>query len=217
MGKRRRKTNSKDNSSANGNVIIHAPLSEPCSCQGTNPNCFKCGGWGYLDRIGVRRVVAEPAGDPASGLMRRKARLKKKPRTALFSASTGVPRQKHQCPHCGIHVVKLAKHIKKVHPDHQAVSKPSGCVVCPHCAAHVKECRLVRHISRVHGANKKGEVRITRNRGLAKSDPRNEQVYQNETMERRFDASLGYAHSFRDHGQFGSYPSHDNYDDEAGA
>jgi hypothetical protein len=31
----------------------------------------------------------------------------------------------------------------------------------------------------------------------------------------RVDATKDYAHSFRDHGQFGSHPSHDGFDDES--
>ena len=31
---------------------------ESCSCQGNNPSCFKCGGWGYIDVIGSSRAAA---------------------------------------------------------------------------------------------------------------------------------------------------------------
>lgn len=30
-------------------------LKKPCSCKGNNPNCFKCGGWGYIDSVAESR------------------------------------------------------------------------------------------------------------------------------------------------------------------
>lgn len=30
-------------------------LEKRCSCEGRNPQCAYCGGWGYLDSIGVSR------------------------------------------------------------------------------------------------------------------------------------------------------------------
>lgn len=32
--------------------IAPSYITVPCSCGGSNPGCFKCGGWGYLDHIG---------------------------------------------------------------------------------------------------------------------------------------------------------------------
>ena len=33
-----------------------------CSCSGENPNCYRCGGWGYLDKIGKRSTSSMVAG-----------------------------------------------------------------------------------------------------------------------------------------------------------
>ena len=32
-----------------------------CTCHGSNPNCFKCGGWGYIDSVSANRLIDGPA------------------------------------------------------------------------------------------------------------------------------------------------------------
>ncbi|WP_392562525.1 hypothetical protein RHO12_03315 [Orbus sturtevantii] len=31
-------------------------LKKPCSCGGNNPNCYICGGWGYIDSVSESRI-----------------------------------------------------------------------------------------------------------------------------------------------------------------
>lgn len=31
-------------------------LKKPCSCGGNNPNCYMCGGWGYIDSVSESRI-----------------------------------------------------------------------------------------------------------------------------------------------------------------
>jgi hypothetical protein len=74
-------------------------LRTPCSCLGKNPVCFKCNGWGYLDKIG--RGESLEGFDP-------------RPR------SSRPPKVLFRCPHCPSSTPfktpeKLAAHIAKKH------------------------------------------------------------------------------------------------------
>jgi hypothetical protein len=97
-------------------------LRTPCSCGGTNENCFKCGGWGYIDSIGVGRStpVAKGFGRENTYEARFEGRLRN-------PVATGSPM--HRCPICGITVKRLARHLAKAHPaqwDDRFVSPPEG-------------------------------------------------------------------------------------------
>ena len=109
---------------------------------GSNESCFKCGGWGYLDRIGDGRStpVAHGVGPQTHGRVR--------PHKAL-----------RQCPICEAGVRSLSKHLRKVHgevsvstPTQQptpAERKPRMCQ-CSFCASEVREDRMGTHLARVH-------------------------------------------------------------------
>lgn len=103
-------------------------------------------------------------------------------------------------------------------------SGPSGFTTCRNCGVSVKTANLTKHAGRCPSASLRlpvagtapsmparpgrivrGEESIPRPTGTAPedrggADPR--------------DAGKEWAHSFRDHGRFGSYPVHDNYGDE---
>jgi uncharacterized C2H2 Zn-finger protein len=131
-------------------------LRTPCSCGGTNENCFKCGGWGYIDAIGVGRStpVAKGFGRENTYEARFEGRLKN-------PLTTGSPM--HRCPICGITVKRLARHLAKAHPaqcDDRFVSPPSVSTVsatshaltqCAHCSSMVRADHMARHVKRVHG------------------------------------------------------------------
>jgi hypothetical protein len=181
-------------------------LAERCSCLGQNPNCYKCGGWGYLDSVGKNRVLAGPVEPPV-------IRVKRKRRV----------REQVPCPQCGVLVARLSRHLRKVHAMQQnsitagaplPVRLDQSLAICPHCKCHVKSNRLRSHISRVHhGAPPKA---VSRSRSSeypvdSSNHPRSSsQLFDDHRM----DVTRSYAHAYRDHGRFGSYPSHDDYGDE---
>lgn len=37
-------------------------MRQPCTCAGSNENCFRCGGWGYIDRIGESQFTPVATG-----------------------------------------------------------------------------------------------------------------------------------------------------------
>jgi hypothetical protein len=82
-------------------------LTTPCQCAGENENCFRCGGWGYIDSISKGR--SSPVGFIAGG-----ASAPGKARTAKKSAPN-YGRALEKCPYCGVPVARLQKHISKAH------------------------------------------------------------------------------------------------------
>lgn len=82
-------------------------LSTPCECGGRNKNCFRCGGWGFIDSIGKGRATpSDFAADVATA-------LRKRPKKT--SSTVKLRRPLIRCPHCGVMLVRLQKHLNKVH------------------------------------------------------------------------------------------------------
>lgn len=137
-------------------------LYKECGCQGRNPNCARCNGFGMIrpqDKIRSLYV----AGPSLQNLKTSRSKPKK----------PSAP-----CPYCKSWVTKMLKHVKKVHPErllefqgliqqltplvkkvvtHQ-VKKPveprivtktkKPLSTCPHC--QFKVSNLFRHIKKVH-------------------------------------------------------------------
>lgn len=176
-------------------------LRKECSCGGSNPSCYKCGGWGYIDKISQGRASPGPAGTPGSSRGRRRAPKNSAVKPTLV-----------KCPQCGAMVGRLAKHLKKVHSFKEGgTPQHAGLVKCPNCSSHVKQSRLKSHIQRVHGTR----VPVCSSARSRAGSSELTTGYQADAEQRSFDATRDYARSFRDHGQFGSHPSHDGFDDES--
>jgi hypothetical protein len=135
-------------------------LRTPCSCGGTNENCFKCGGWGYIDPIGEGRSTPV-----ATGFGREEtyeARIEGR-RKMLQLAPVPRSRPNQQCQICGIFVRRLSRHNAKAHPTHSADSSvsaptisampatPHAMMQCAQCQSLVREDHMARHLKRVHG------------------------------------------------------------------
>lgn len=76
-------------------------MPEWCSCQGRNPNCARCNGFGIIR-------PADLAPPPA--ITKSFA-----PKTKSYNLPKG--KALKQCPYCLISVSKMQKHIKKCHPE----------------------------------------------------------------------------------------------------
>lgn len=101
------------------------------------------------------------------------------------------------CPLCGVEVIKLEKHFKKVHSstsENQATTAPS-----------------------VHSREKSQQARVIIDRHTDSLVNRSDSIYSGISGRKgaQMDAKFGWGGSFRDHGAFGSYPSHDAMDDES--
>lgn len=204
-------------------------LTTPCSCSGNNENCFRCGGWGYIDVIGKGRSSTGQAGTAspqtiAQSTNRRRAKAEK------ASASPKKQRLLLLCPICGASVRRLAKHTTKVHgfigppkPPPPPQPKPQF-VDCQKCKCQLRENKLARHMNIVHGAAKLARGAPKEHRQNAalpltpKSPHRREKLGTVSTVvnpDKQLDATRRYAHPYREQGKFGSHPSHDSFDDES--
>ena len=115
-----------------GPLQQQALLKQACSCQGENPNCYKCGGWGYLDPIGEGRASAGPAGSP--GASRSRAAKPKGPERMFVPGPRTIVSSKARpilsvqaCPTCGRLVRSiLAKHKREQHSAKKAVRRTNA-------------------------------------------------------------------------------------------
>jgi hypothetical protein len=95
-----------------------------------------------------------------------------------------------------------------------------GLTRCSHCGARLLEKNLERHLNRVHRVMKTtvrssplyDSDRPESRKTVVPPDQLKNEMLQ-ERLNRAMDATRGYAHSFREHGRFGSHPSHDDYDE----
>lgn len=89
-------------------------LEKKCQCEGRNPQCAYCGGWGYLDSIGESRASSGPSAPPAAKV---KPKRRKQHSTQLLTSSKR-KRQKvkpkmniePRCVLCGSIVEDFASH-----------------------------------------------------------------------------------------------------------
>lgn len=225
-------------------------LKTPCSCGGSNENCYKCGGWGYLDAIGEGRRSPPANGfgsGPAYQGVRKRATSSPTRKSSAIRIQwcpickdwvgdlMGHIAKQHrraaplvQCEHCKAMVRNIARHLMNAH--HLTGSAPGSAmplataanpltkkrVRCEHCKALVMVRHMPRHLRKVHHLPSPGSatppaVVTPRQSGTQNSDIRHG---INESV---FDGTKDYSTSYRDHGQFGSFPCHDDYDDESSA
>lgn len=148
-----------------------------------------------------------------------------------------VPPDRHWCAVCGAIVKNLRKHISKtghfVKPSLFDVAvdlarsnprqAPLGFLRCPRCPAiFPNQNQLASHIIGSHGAKVLKEIGFSRSSRARRGDPEGHDASRTQQPGQfdrgpNLDAKKGWGQAFRDHGQFGSYPSHDDMDDESNA
>ena len=126
-----------------------------CTCRGRNPDCFKCGGWGWIgDNISKNRK--RPSGlvslSPGNSVTR-----KKKKKYMIF--------KKGPCPYCNTKkVVNLDRHVSISHPNKWAQYAQQTNVMdrlsynnlnrCIECGVLVE--KIEKHLKKVHGIQLRG-------------------------------------------------------------
>jgi ribosomal protein L44E len=139
-----------------------------------------------------------------------------------------------KCDKCSAMLAKnrLKRHMKKVHntPSKKTASNSSAVIVvhktlnpniqCPQCSLMVLKSKLSKHLKSQHkviSANPVNKQRsVTPNKPKITDVPSSRYPDQIEGVSKMLDATYG-THTIRDGGRFGSYPSHDNFDDESAA
>lgn len=174
---------------------------------------------------------------PICGIAIQKSRLAKHQRKVHGDATStttlnrplkhSVPNNWTNCKICGARVKHLERHNEKVHgvlPQLNSASEASArksrklkeksdslrLTQCPFCKVKAPTNRvLMAHISKVHGERAAHEVE-SRNSSEGK-DRKNEVANDSRSL----DAKFQWGATFRDNGQFGSYPLHDDMGDES--
>ncbi len=139
-----------------------------------------------------------------------------------------------KCQECGVMVKNLLKHKKKAHgiagerSQATARNKPKLGQIIPQVAQHSPSGGN-RSGSSLIQANKSSVVNqfTSRTRKNSAVEKHKDQDIEGHTSPKKYlmltdsdadikrDAKYGWGGAFRDHGQFGSYPSHDDMDDES--
>jgi len=189
-------------------TIRNGYLKTPCSCGGTNENCYKCGGWGYIDPVGQGRRSLFPNGLGSAWTSQQV------PERVSSSPTNRPPERRIQrCPICKGWVDDLMGHISKQHhqPGFQRVQ-------CEHCRAMVRQMHMARHLRKVHHLTIPiASSLMPSATGTVGQSVRQQFDIRHSINESAFDATREYPASYRDHGQFGSFPSHDDFDEESKA
>lgn len=156
---------------------------------------------------------------------------------ATLSAKSKQISELETCAVCGVSVKHLQRHILKTGHDpvlalfdwalNPVKKKPeppaSSGLKCPRCHAVLpNENQLVSHIIGSHGleAFKKLGVMPSRFKGsggILRDSKHGSYDRSLVDSEPNLDAKKWWGHTYRDFGQFGSYPSHDDMDDESSA
>jgi len=179
-----------------------------CSCNGGNPSCYKCGGWGYIDSIAGNRIGVGPAGDAGkqnlpARLEKLKGKLRPATRRRSKKALSGAPASS---------AVAMKEEVTKVNVaamSHPLTSKIIRCT----CGAWVAVALRGEH-SCATKKSRKGQGK--KGRSVSPGQHREIKV-EDARLTRSLDATLGYSRPFREGGAFGSHPSHDDHGDESSA
>ena len=185
-----------------------------CSCGGENPNCFKCDGTGLVSKTSDQ--VGRPKTDFAK-LAKAKQLAKREVRIVRRRVPTDskIPQRSD----LSVPSEKPVNHMA-VKPDLRPYKK------CPHCGKLILANRLLLHMDKAHASESRlpvsGEIFLRSACGseFLEMQTDNEQLlcerdYSVDSDKTRTDAKSGWGRVYRDHGQFGSHPAHDDMDDES--
>jgi hypothetical protein len=149
--------------------------------------------------------------------------------TATNISSVQAGRKLQLCPVCGAMVKSLTKHAKKTGhgpmvtlfdkavPRSKARSNRllPAMLNCPHCrASFPNTTQLASHVAGSHGKRALQNLGYQARSGTIKTVP-DSPPHALPERPNNMDAKHGWGGSFRDNGQFGSYPLHDGMDDES--
>ncbi len=185
-------------------------MSRPCVCGGSNENCRYCGGRGEIgDRLADALVVHSKQPAKLSGGRKTKAET---------SMETEVAARRIE--RRSLRLSRLRSLILGPLPESAPPASEKEWESCPVCKTRVKARALDRHLNRVHrnvNRQKPPAAQGSTDSSLVQSaqDVLRETTSFAVPRDKNLDATKLYAHSYREKGRFGSYPSHDSFDDES--
>jgi hypothetical protein len=92
-----------------------------------------------------------------------------------------------------------------------------GFTVCSECGVSLLKKHVQRHFKKAHTKRRRTPHAQASGLPKARRTAASTEGLKNEVLQaqlnRAMDATKDYAHSFREHGRYGSHPSHDDYDE----
>lgn len=172
-----------------------------CSCRGTNPNCFKCGGWGQLgDEIAQQRVNPDhhPL-SPGKSAPQKTVRIRRKKLRISDPQKNRTPKAPKKMVTCYCKAVlpinSLDSHLKNTH----GLGKVTVSVVSRKIKEGLPETNVKRTLdNKKRNNSSKNEIA---------------DVVQSPFETKFGDKFLGYF--ARDKGKYGSISLYDDYGDES--
>ena len=214
------------------------PMSRPCSCGGSNENCMHCFGRGFVGtdrgqsngrprmRKAKRRLKVPLVVCPTCGFKGTRDALEQHIPQAHFKSAQFVilglskkveskPRTK--CTICGVTLRsdRVARHNRRVHaPNVAATFQGPGPTKKSGKTGRRFGDKLVSSAKRSQRGRKERPDR----KDLGGLDKWKASIQASQSPNQpNLDFTKPYAHANREHGKFGSHPSHDGFDDESNA
>jgi hypothetical protein len=209
----------------------------PCSCGGSNENCALCFGRGFIEISAVdlssKRIIPTPRqqGGRAKG---RGFSLPSALQSRAYASAPVFSRPAAECPLCKaqVRVDRLSKHLARRCPQ-----RPNKSILPRSLGATTSAALSIRvaaaKISATKGRNEvspeeRVRVTVTKNIDKSKVDRRfgngafleslrdkGESDIERPSWWDNLDATKNRGYPAREEGRYGSYPSHDGFDDES--
>ncbi len=207
----------------------------PCSCGGSNENCALCFGRGFIEisaiRLSSKRIIPTPRQDGG----RAKGRGFSLP-SALQSRAYGpqsvFSRPAAMCPLCKaqVRLDRLSKHLAErcpQRPNKSILPRSSEVTTSAPFGVRAAAAKIAATKRRTE-ASPSGRARPTKNIDKNKTDQRfgngafleslrdkGESDIERPSWRDSLDATKNRGYPAREDGRYGSYPSHDGFDDES--
>lgn len=213
-----------------------------CSCLGSNERCMHCDGTGLrparsilprVPRSNAQVQAVEEVGSMGADHLSHEPSPQKFASVRPISSrgsSPKLPPLLFKCPKCPNSVENLEKHYLKCHLGErlpQVMPTPLALIQsgkCPFCTLPpVDKVRLLQHLKKHHGlaflpgkeiAEPTGSTPLVNPEKSPATPTEMPQDSRGALTESALDATRRWG-AFRDNGQFGSHPAHDDMDDES--
>lgn len=209
----------------------------PCSCGGSNENCALCFGRGFIElrAIGLasKRVIPTPRqhGGRAKG---RGFSLPSFLQARAYAPPPALSRPAAKCPHCKalVRLDRLSKHLAQrcpQRPNKSILPRSPGAATGASFSLRVAAAKIsatkrrteVRPLGRVRETQAKNKEKNKADRHfgngafLESLRDKGECDIERPSWWDNLDATKNRGYPAREEGRYGSYPSHDGFDDES--
>ena len=197
------------------NTYVDSHLGRPCTCNGSNPNCYRCDGFGYVGEDVVPETRAK-----VSYVPRRASAARATPATAPVMFYVGVTAHASSVRETQGSINRTNRKNFTPRPQASSVACPACGVLTSRPKKHANKCPATKQAKPVLGGRAKPAIgnaisfggRRVAARDFLKDAPRPGNGFADE---RHLDGSRFWHSAFRDGGSFGSHGAFDDYGEEA--